>query len=138
MAKPLIHAQSSARKWGGVAEDYLPIHDYMDRSKGVISDNRHRALTHQSWFLFILEDVFGKAITNSDGRQVSVRDIGEQHILEDFGGKFIPTPQDYLENMEFKMWMNNGAGDPPPSYRMIDKKRRESVVDLDFRRFNSD
>jgi hypothetical protein len=31
--------------------------------------------------------------------------------LEDFGG-FIPTPQDYIENMEWQDWMNNGKGVP--------------------------
>jgi hypothetical protein len=44
---------------------------------------------------------------------VSVADIGERHILEDYGMKFIPTPQDYIQNMRMQPWMNNGRGLPP-------------------------
>lgn len=58
MSKPIIHAQSSARKFWWIAEDYLDIHELMDNSKSTIADNRHRALTHNSWFLFILEKIF--------------------------------------------------------------------------------
>ncbi len=96
MSKPYIHAQSSVRKFGGQPQDYEPIHSFMDCSKGAIADNRHRALTHNSWFLSnILERIkFANSgpetsdhrfptIINSDGRSVSVRDIGEQHCLED-------------------------------------------------------
>lgn len=122
MSKPYIHAVSSTRRFGGKPEDYIEIHNLLDSSKGAIPDNRHRALTHTSWFLsVILEKVFGVTLTNSDGRVVSVRDIGEQHILEDFGGRFIPTPQNYLEGMEFKPWMQNGKG-TPSSFVKLDRK----------------
>lgn len=57
MAKPYIHAESSARRFGGVPKDYLEIHNIMDSSKAVFADNRHRALTHNSWFIgHILEN----------------------------------------------------------------------------------
>ena len=112
MSKPHIHAISSAKKFGGKMEDYLDIHELMDSSKSVVSCNRHRVLTHQSWFIsVILPKIFGSTRTNSDNKTYSVVDVGEQHILEDFGG-FIPTPQDYIENMEWQDWMNNGKGVP--------------------------
>lgn len=123
MSKPYIHAQSSARRYGGVPEDYLDIHNLMDSSKGAICDNRHRTLTHNSWFLsVILERVFGVTRVNSDGKTYSVRDIGEQHILEDYGMRYIPSAQDYLEHMEFQPWMNNGKSGCPSSFRKLDKK----------------
>ena len=130
MSKPIIHANSSARKFGGVAEDYLAIHQLMDSSKGAIADNRHRTLTHNSWFVGPggrLELAFGVQITNSAGRKVSVRDIGEQHILEDFGMKFIPSAQDYLAEMEMKPWMNNGIG-APPSFAKIEARKITTKV----------
>jgi hypothetical protein len=133
MSKPWIHAKSSARKWGGKPEDYLPIHDFFDSSKGTIADSRHRALTHNSWFLsIVLEKVFGTNIINSDGREVSVRDIGEQHILEDFGGRFIPSAQDYLQEIEFKPWMINGKAGIPPSFQKLShplKNNNKVLVD---------
>lgn len=128
MAKPYIHSESSVRRWGGKIEDYLPVHCLMDSSKATIADNRHRCLTHSSWFIgVILEKIFGTTITNSDGKVVSVRDIGEQHVLEDFGGRFIPSAQDYLQEIEYKEWMTAGRGEAPPSYSKIEKRRTEKV-----------
>lgn len=137
MAKPYIHAKSSAKRYGGKPEDYEPIHAFLDSSKGAIADNRHRALTHNSWFLAnILERIkFSNSgpetsdhrfptIINSDGKQVSVRDIGEQHCLEDFGNKFIPSAQDYLQEIEYQAWMQNGNS-IPPSFVKINKHRED-------------
>lgn len=130
--KPFIHAQSSAKKFGGVAEDYLEIHNFLDSSKGAIGDNRHRALTHNTWFLSnVLERVFGVTIQNSNGKHVSVRDVGEQHILEDYRGKFIPTAQDFLQEMEVRGWMQNGDG-VPPSFERIEKKKVVKVTEWTF------
>jgi hypothetical protein len=114
VAKPWIHAVSSARKFGGEPEDYIEIHNFMDSSKGTVADNRHRFLSHNSWFIAPdgpLERIFGVCICNSEQRTVSVRAIGEQHILEDFGG-VIPTPQDYAMEMICTPWMS-GMGVPP-------------------------
>lgn len=127
MSKPWIHAESSARKFGGEPTDYLEIHSFFDSSKATIADSRHRALTHNAWFIgTVLERVFGVNITNSAGRLVSVRDIGEQHVLEDFGGRFIPSAQDYLQEIEFKEWMLKGSG-VPPSFAKL-KPRGEGVT----------
>ncbi len=113
MSKPYIHAQSSARKFGGVPEDYIAIHNWFDETKAIIADNRHRALRHHSEGIFLCERIFGVVIKNSAGRMVSVRDVGEQHVLEDFGHRFIPSAQDYLQEIQFQDWMNNGKGNPP-------------------------
>jgi len=131
MAKPWIHAESSAKKYGGKPEDYIEIHNLMDSSKGSIADSRHRTLTHNAWFVgTILEKIFGVTLENSDGMKVSVRDIGEQHVLEDYRMRFIPTAQDYLQEMEVKEWMVAGRGEPPPSAkRLLKKKKTERTVD---------
>ena len=136
--KPFIHAKSSAKKYGGKWEDYFPIHDFMDCSKGAFSDNRHRTLTHNAWFIkFVLERVHFinsgpmtpdgsfPTIINSDGTHVSVREIGEQHILEDFRYKFIPDASDYLEHMEMKNWMNAIPGKCIPSSAVKLQVRKE-------------
>lgn len=116
MRKPYKHAKSSAKKFGGKMEDYIEIHILLDSSKIAFSDNRHRALTHNSWFInHILPKIFGDTIKNSDGNLVSVIDIAEQHILEDFSSYFIPTAQDYLCSMSKSLWMN-GQGLPPSAY----------------------
>lgn len=140
MSKPWVHAKNSAKKYGGKPDDYLPIHNLMDSSKGSIGDNRHRCLTHNSWFIAAdgpLERIFGVVIKNSDGREVSVRDIGEQHILEDFGMRFIPTPQDYLQEMDIKGWMNNSMDSVPTSYQKIEDKKVTHRA-FDFERMKLD
>jgi hypothetical protein len=43
------------------------------------------------------------AITNSEGKQVPVRYIGEQHVREDLGR--IPTAQDWLSQIKPARWM---------------------------------
>lgn len=130
MAKAHVHAESSAKKFGGVASDYLDIHTLMDSSKSVVADNRHRVLTHQSWFIsVILPKIFGDTRTNSDGKTYSVKDIGEQHVLEDYSMRYVPTPQDFIENMEWQDWMNNGAGAPPSHAKLYKRKLRVQIVD---------
>ena len=81
--KPLKHALNSARRFGGKPEDYQAIHDFFDMGKAAHPDVRHRALLHHSMGPYIAERVFGTSITNSDGAQVSVRDVAEQHIARD-------------------------------------------------------
>ncbi|MFZ0276170.1 MAG: hypothetical protein WA254_07875 [Candidatus Sulfotelmatobacter sp.] len=103
MAHPLKHAESSARKFGGKAEDYLAIHNWFDESKSLFTDFRHRALRHHAEGIFLCERIFGVAITNSEGKQVPVRYIGEQHVREDLGR--IPTAQDWLSQIKPARWM---------------------------------
>lgn len=113
MAVPYIHAQSSAKRFGGIPEIYLPIHQLMDSSKACVSTNKHRFLTHNSWFsTIIIPKIFGEMIDNGNGKLVSTKDIAEFHILEDFKMRFIPTPQDYAEEMNDAMWINNGMDVP--------------------------
>lgn len=102
--KPFLHARVSVKKHGGKMEDYLDIHEFFDSSKIAVADVRHRAMLHSAWGIYLLEKVFGSMITNSDGKQVSVRDLGEEHVLEDLG--FIPTMQDWLEKMPIEGWMS--------------------------------
>lgn len=103
MSHPLHHAISSQKKWGGKVDDYLPLHNWFDETKAHYPDMRHRALRHHAEGIFWCEKQFGTYITNSSGRMVPVRAIGEQHIMEDLG--WIPTIKDYLDNMNITGWM---------------------------------
>lgn len=134
--KPHVHADNSVKQFGGKPADYIEIHKLLDSSKGVIADHRHRALTHNTWFIStVLERVFGYSITNSDGKEVSVRDIGEQHVLEDFRGKFIPSGQDWLDAMEYQGWMNNGATERPKPGVIAKTQLQEALEKLERERF---
>jgi hypothetical protein len=122
MGAPHIHADLSARRFGGEPNDYIKIHEVMDSSKKAFADVRHRALTHNSWFVTeILERIFGATIRNSDGNLVAVREIGQWHIMEDYGGAF-PSAQDFLQQIPLEKWMNNGEDNQvPPSNRKLPK-----------------
>jgi hypothetical protein len=104
---PQHHSLTSVRKWGGIVEDYAPIHDWFDATKEVFADARHRALRHHSQGIFEAERVFGRTIRNSSGIDVPVRYIGEQHVREDCGGR-IPTVADWFRNIRIESWMNKG------------------------------
>ena len=107
MSHPTDHATTSVKIWGGNRQDYLPIHDWLDATKETFADYRHRALRHHSQGIFEAERVFGHTITNSDGKEVPVRYICEQHIKEDCGG-FIPTVSDWFRNITHESWMSKG------------------------------
>ena len=103
MSNPLVHAERSAKKWGGTAQDYLALHQWFDATKGHLPDNRHRMLLHNSFGMLLVEQVFGPSLQNSDGRRVFVRDLTAQHIIEDLG--FIPTVADCLGELPLRPWM---------------------------------
>jgi hypothetical protein len=106
MAHCHYHALSSVRKWGGATADYLPLHQWFDQSKAILADPRHRALRHHAEGIFMLETLFGTTICNADGREVPVRLIGEQHVLEDLG--HIPSFADWARLIEPQPWMLKG------------------------------
>ena len=90
MAHPWYHAVMAARKYGGTAEDYLPLETWMDFTKSHIADCRHRLFLHNAWGLFVAERVHGATMTRaSDGKVLPLRPLLEDHILQDFGK--IPT-----------------------------------------------
>jgi hypothetical protein len=107
MSHPLYHAQSSAKRFGGIADDYQALHDWFDATKECFADFRHRALRHHSHGIFEAERLFGTAILNSGGRAIPVRLLGEQHVREDCAGR-IPTVGDWLGQLIPQAWMNRG------------------------------
>jgi len=107
MTHPLRHADSSVRRWGGSPGDYLPIHEWLDATKELYCDFRHRALRHHSQGVFEAERLFGISITTSAGRIVPVRYIAERHIQEDCGG-VVPSVADWLSRLKRETWMSRG------------------------------
>jgi hypothetical protein len=102
--KPHLHANISAKTHGGKPEDYMAIHEFIDHSKSGLADVRHRAMLHSAWGIYVVSQVFGGLIVNSDGKRVSVRDIAEEHVVQDLG--FIPTMQDWLKGVPIEPWMS--------------------------------
>lgn len=138
--KPLKHAIISAHKFGGIPEDYLEIHTWFDHSKAHIADVRHRMLLHKSFGIWLCESVFGDIIqkedgsfvrtsyiTNSEGTKVPVRDIGEQHVLDDLGT--IPSIDKCFRSMPVEVWMGG-----PVRGRKINKVKKVPITSEDVRK----
>jgi hypothetical protein len=98
--KPHLHAKTSVKKWGGAVEDYLDIHEFLDSSKAHVADMRHRVILHSSFGIYIAQRVFGEIRANSAGRVYAVRDIAEDHVLEDLGT--IPSVERWLANFKIE------------------------------------
>ncbi|MFC9995774.1 DUF6915 family protein [Nocardia sp. NPDC127526] len=103
MAQSWIHAQASARHFGGAPEDYIAIHEWIDAFKAMVGDVTHRQYRHNSHGPWMAQEVFGRTITNSAGKQILVRDIAENHIVEDLG--WLPSPADWSACLTCKVWM---------------------------------
>jgi len=122
--KPHKHAIITAKRFGGSPTDYQEIHDFMDHTKAHIPDVRHRMLLHNSWGIYLAERIFGILITNSEGKQVSVRDVAEQHVLDDLG--HIPTLDKCFRSMSLETWM---GGPKAKSYKAACRVEKELLAD---------
>ena len=112
MANPLIHSQSSVKRWGGDVSDYLAIHELIDSPKACMNNNSSRLITHNVWFCYhIIPKIFGYNIINSSGKRVDTIDIAMLHVAEDFRMKFVPTLEDYLKHLQLPAWIHNGVKD---------------------------
>jgi hypothetical protein len=122
-----FHAQSCSKKWGGSPEDYLAIHSFIDSSKQVIGDVRHRSLYHHTLGVFLCERIFGATLTVGR-KEIPVRLIAEQHILEDLG--WLPSPADYIDGMPIKAWMSGSKiKEVPLSTLLGDLELKHAVLD---------
>lgn len=94
---PRQHCRISVRRWGGIENDYYPIHAFIDSTKSLCADARHRIL-HTHWAIqHIIVPIFGHTLVNADGRHVDVKDLCERdHLLADYGNRFIPTLGDFV------------------------------------------
>lgn len=103
------HAQSAARQWGGTPEMYIAVEEFIDSSKEIIGDVRHRAMYHHTAGVWLCQRIFGRVLEiprrNAEGViQVPVRLVAERHILEDLG--WLPSPADYIAGMPIAGWMS--------------------------------
>lgn len=107
MAHPILHSKSSAKKFGGKWEDYIHLHEWMDETKAWYSHSTHRIFRHHSEGIFEMEQRFGSQFTNSDGKTVYTRYVGEQHVREDCNN-YVPTAKEWIDAIESKnkpLWM---------------------------------
>lgn len=107
---PHDHSHLMVRDMGGNSKDYDPINFFIDSSKLYYPLPLHRMFTHNTFFISVVEKIFGNFIINSDGIEIPTRRICEEHFKQDFNGK-IPSIQDWVKEVNAKvngesLWMN--------------------------------
>lgn len=124
------HSKSSAKKWGGEPEDYLEIHTFIDSSKQVIGDSRHRSIYHHTLGVFLCAKIFGDTIEVGTKKvRVPVREIAERHIIEDLG--WLPSPSDYIKNMSLNTWMSGSVRKEVPLSHLLSGQTIKEAHGLD-------
>lgn len=102
------HSVSASRKWGGTPDLYQPINEFIDSSKIIVGDFRHRSLYHHTAGVYLCQRLFGDTIAvprdHGPDKLIPVRLIAERHILEDLG--WLPSPADYIKGMPRAPWMS--------------------------------
>ena len=95
------HARISAKRWGGEAEDYYEVHRFIDSTKSLCSDARHRIL-HTLWGVnSVVVPIYGHSLLNSAGKSVDLKDLCERdHLLVDYQQRFIPTLADFVRAID--------------------------------------
>ncbi|USA46333.1 hypothetical protein NDN11_16840 [Acinetobacter sp. C26M] len=102
------HARISAKRWGGEPEDYYELHAFIDSTKSLCSDARHRIL-HTLWGInSVVVPVFGHSLQNSAGKSIDIKDLCERdHLLVDYQQRFIPTLNDFVNAIDARQLPQN-------------------------------
>jgi hypothetical protein len=90
MAKPIVHARSSAKKFGGDPGAYLAVHEFMDWSKCAHASVRHRVVFHTREGCALAAAVLGAACAGG----LPTAALAEQHVVEDLGR--VPALAEFL------------------------------------------
>jgi hypothetical protein len=93
------HCLLSKRKFGGNAEDYFQVHNFIDSSKLFIFNTKHRILLHNLYGIEICILLLGHYIVNSENKTILIRDIAAEHCKEDLSG-YVPTLNDWFVNFK--------------------------------------
>ena len=102
------HSEQSAASFGGDWCDYLLAHQELNRVREILPDGRHQRLLHNAWGVTLLLRLFGTTLTRpSDGVDVSLRPVLEEHIRRDLGR--IPLLHECAEGIELERWMYQAA-----------------------------
>lgn len=105
MAKPIVHAESSAKKFGGDSFQYLHVHQFLDGTKSAHATVKHRAVLHSVEGCALTSIVLGDRC--GPDNQISTLDVALRHVEEDLGR--VPTLLDYLNELTLEPWMFRGV-----------------------------
>ena len=104
----LLHCQRSQASFGGIWEDYLPLHKELNAPRDVLADQRSQRVLHNAWGIALLVRLQGDIWTRpSDGCALPVRPVLEEHVRHDLG--HIPSLQESIAGIAIEPWMYHAA-----------------------------
>lgn len=121
--KPLQHARITAHRYGGEWQDWIAIHDWIDRSKMIFPSMQHRMFLHSDFGEWLTIKTHGDSITASDGTTVSTSDLFRDHQVEDLGR--IVSLSEWLREIDAEYWKRRRQ---PP--RQLEQIREEPAKGL--------
>lgn len=92
----------SARRYGGSADAYLPLHRWFMATRTWVEGDRHLMFRHHAFGSFEAEARFGPVIAWPGGG-VPTRVVAERHIQDMIGR--VPTAHDWLRCVKGQRWM---------------------------------
>lgn len=114
--KPLQHAQISQKTYGGSWSDYIEVHNFLDSSKTACAHFKHRFLLHHREGVELGARVFGETLMNSKNREIKIRGLLTDHLIEDVGR--VVSVED---------WARDLLPDPNDSFYKFLAKKRASI-----------
>jgi hypothetical protein len=121
--KPLQHARITAHRYGGGWQDWIAIHNWIDRSKAIFPSMQHRMFLHSDFGEWLTVRIHGPEIGAEGGTVIPTSDLFRDHQLEDLGR--VVTLAEWLREVETDYWMRRRK---PP--RQLDHIREEPAQGL--------
>lgn len=121
--KPLQHARITAHRYGGEWQDWIAIHDWIDRSKMIFPSMQHRMFLHSDFGEWLTIKIHGDSIKARDGTVVSTGDLFRDHQVEDLG-RVVPLSE-WLREIDVEYW---GRCRQPP--RQLEAVKADTAAGL--------
>jgi uncharacterized protein DUF6915 len=122
--KPLQHARITAHRYGGGWQDWIAIHDWIDRSKMIFPSMQHRMLLHSDFGEWLAVRIHGEKIVAEDGTIISTRDLFRDHQVEDLGR--VVTLAEWLHEIDADYWARRRK--PPRQLEQIREEPAEGLA----------
>jgi hypothetical protein len=122
--KPLQHARITAHRYGGEWQDWIAIHDWIDRGKAIFPSVQHRMFLHSDFGEWLAVGIHGDAIGAEDGTVISTRDLFRDHQVEDLGR--VVTLAEWLREVDTDFWTRRRK--PPRHLEQIREEPAEGLA----------
>lgn len=122
--KPLQHARITAHRYGGGWQDWIAIHDWIDRSKMIFPSMQHRMLLHSDFGEWLAVRIHCENISTKDGAVISTRDLFRDHQVEDLGR--VVTLTEWLREIDADYWTRRRR--PPRHLEQIREDPAEGLA----------